>query len=259
MRTDPFISVRGLGMRYFSVNDSAGMTVLRDISFDVTQGEFVCIVGPSGGGKSTLLNLFGGFLSPSEGEILVNRKPVRGPSAERLFIFQDSSLFPWLTVAENISLGARHRTPIEREAIVEDYLRRMGLSGFARAYPRELSGGMRQRVELARALAAGPEVLYMDEPFGALDFITRMNMRNEIVRVWQVEKKTIFFVTHDLEEAVQIADRIIVMGSRTQGIQADIRVTLPRPRDVDSPDYLATRDRLYRMMGISLKVGQPVE
>ena len=155
---------------------------------------------------------------------------------------------------ENIAFGVR--AVEHRDDIVARYTEMVGLTGFENAYPRELSGGMRQRVEIARALAANPDIIYMDEPFGALDFITRMKMRADLVRIWQSEKKTILFVTHDIEEAVQLADRVLVMSKRPATIQQIVEIDLPRPRDLDSPGYLQKRDQIFRVMGMSLRVGE---
>jgi ABC-type nitrate/sulfonate/bicarbonate transport system ATPase subunit len=230
--------------------------VLERVSFEVREGEFVCIVGPSGCGKSTLLNIIGGFLTATRGEAIVEGQPVSGPDARRIFVFQENGVFPWLTVQENIGFGLGHKTGDERRKIIAHYIDMVGLNGFERSYPRELSGGMKQRVEIARALAADPEIIYMDEPFGALDFITRLKMRSDLTRIWQSEGKTILFVTHDIEEAVQLADRVLVMSKRPATIQTIVPIDLPRPRDLDSPGYLETRDRIFSAMGMSLRIGE---
>ena len=229
--------------------------VLEDINAEVEQGEFVCIVGPSGCGKSTLLNIIGGFLPATSGQVLVQGAPVSGPDPRRIFVFQENGVFPWLNVRENIAFGLQKKEPAARESIVAHYIEMVGLIGFESAYPAELSGGMRQRVEIARALAANPDIIYMDEPFGALDFITRLKMRADLVRIWERERKTILFVTHDIEEAVQLADRVLIMSRRPATIQDVIEINLPRPRDLDSPGYLEKRDRIFASMGMSLGVG----
>ncbi len=190
---------------------------------------------------------------------MVEGQPVAGPDPRRIFVFQENGVFPWLTVQENVGFGLLRKSAAERAAIVAHYLEMVGLTGFERAYPRELSGGMKQRVEIARALAANPDIIYMDEPFGALDFITRLKMRADLVRIWQSEKKTILFVTHDIEEAVQLADRVLVMSKRPATIQRIIAVDLPRPRDLDSAGYLGTRDEIFSAMGMSLRIGENVE
>jgi NitT/TauT family transport system ATP-binding protein len=230
--------------------------VLERVNLEVREGEFVCIVGPSGCGKSTLLNILGGFLVATRGDITVEGQPVNGPDPRRIFVFQENGVFPWLTVQDNIGFGLLQKPDGERARIVAHYIEMVGLGGFERAYPRELSGGMKQRVEIARALAANPDIIYMDEPFGALDFITRLKMRSDLTRIWQSEGKTILFVTHDIEEAVQLADRVLVMSQRPASIQTVVPVELPRPRDLDSPGYLETRDRIFSAMGMSLRIGE---
>ena len=207
------VTVRNLWMSFPGKKPGEQIHVLENVSAEVAHGEFVCIVGPSGCGKSTLLNIIGGFLQSTGGEALVEGEPVNGPDPRRIFVFQENGVFPWLTVRENIGFGLQGKSEIDRAQVVAHYTEMVGLGGFENSYPRELSGGMRQRVEIARALAANPDIIYMDEPFGALDFITRMKMRADLVRIWQREKKTILFVTHDIEEAVQLADRVFVMSS----------------------------------------------
>lgn len=224
--------------------------VLQNLNLKVQEGEFVCIVGPSGCGKSTLLNIIGGFLRASRGQVLIDGKPVTGPDVRRIFIFQENGVFPWLTVEDNIGFGLLNQPPAERKQIVKHYIEMMGLKGFEQSYPREISGGMKQRVEIARALAANPDILYMDEPFGALDFLTRLHMRAELVQIWQREKKTILFVTHDVEESVQLADRVVVMSKRPATIATVIDVKLPRPRDLDAPEYLSIRDEIFDIIGL---------
>lgn len=252
----PAISIRHCWLAFSGKRVGEEIPVLEDVSADVAEGEFVCLVGPSGCGKSTLLNILGGFIAADSGEVLVEGQPVHGPDPRRIFVFQENGVFPWLSVRENIAFGLRGKVEAERQKIVAHYVEMVKLTGFESAYPRELSGGMRQRVEIARALAANPDIIYMDEPFGALDFITRLKMRADLVRIWQSEKKTILFVTHDIEEAVQLADRVLVMSQRPATIQEVIKIDLPRPRDLDSPGYLEKRDQIFRVMGMSLKVGE---
>jgi len=237
----------------FPGKDGQPIDVLERVAFHVRAGEFVCLVGPSGCGKSTMLNILGGFLKETRGEIRVEGKPVVGPDPGRIFVFQENGVFPWLTVEQNVGFGLWRRSAAERDERVRHYIQMVGLGGFEKAYPRELSGGMRQRVEIARALAAEARVLFMDEPFGALDFLTRLKMRADLVRIWQAEKKTIVFVTHDIEEAVQLADRVLVMTKRPATIQAEVIVDLPRPRDLDSPGYLERRDRIFALMGMDVR------
>jgi NitT/TauT family transport system ATP-binding protein len=245
------IAVSALCLSYLGPRDGEPIHVLQQIDFKVKAGEFVCIVGPSGCGKTTLLNIIGGFLAPTKGEVLVESEPVNGPDPRRIFIFQEGGVFPWLNVRDNIAFGLDRRRRQERETSIEHYVEMVGLSGFERSYPRELSGGMRQRVEIARALAANPEIIYMDEPFGALDYITRFKMRADLIRIWQEERKTILFVTHDIEEAVQLADRVLVMTRRPATVRADVAVELDRPRDLNDPAYLQARDRIFDTMGMN--------
>ena len=252
------IAIRDLWMSFPGKRGGEQIHVLERINLEVAAGEFVCIVGPSGCGKSTLLNIIGGFLQQSRGEALVEGQSVHGPDPRRIFVFQENGVFPWLTVRENIGFGLSRTSLHDREKAVAHYTEMVGLIGFESAYPRELSGGMRQRVEIARALASNPDIIYMDEPFGALDFITRLKMRSDLTRIWQAEKKTILFVTHDIEEAVQLADRVLVMSKRPATIQEDVRIDIPRPRDLDSPGYLEKRDHIFRAMGMSLRVGESV-
>jgi ABC-type nitrate/sulfonate/bicarbonate transport system ATPase subunit len=249
------VEVRDVWMTFPGRSGNEAIHVLQQIDMDVRPGEFVCIVGPSGCGKTTLLNAIGGFLETTRGKVLVEGRPVRGPDPRRIFIFQEGGVFPWLTVRENIGFGLLRRRKTDRDRIVDHYVSMVGLSGFERSYPRELSGGMRQRVEIARALAASPEILYMDEPFGALDYITRFKMRSDLVRIWQAERKTVLFVTHDIDEAVQLADRVVVMGRRPATIRSIVEVELPRPRDIQSPGYLAARDRIFAAMGMNPATG----
>src|SRR5271165_6650906 len=245
------VSIRDVWMSYPGKRGKEPVHVLENINVDVQRGEFVCFVGPSGCGKSTLLNILGGFLNATRGTALVEGEPVRGPDARRIFVFQENGVFPWLTVEANVGFGLLRLKADERHRIVKHYIDMVGLIGFERSYPRELSGGMRQRVEIARALAANPEILYMDEPFGALDYITRFKMRDDLVRIWQAERKTILFVTHDIDEAVQLAGRVLVMSRRPATIQEDVDIDLPRPRDLNSAAYLERREQIFAAMGMS--------
>lgn len=251
---DAVVAVDDLWMS-FPGKEGQPVHVLERVSLAVRGGEFVCIVGPSGCGKSTLLNVVGGFLRGTGGRVQVEGAPVRGPDPGRIFVFQENGVFPWLTVAQNIGFGLWQLPPAERDQRVAHYVELVGLQGFERSYPRELSGGMRQRVEIARALAANARVLFMDEPFGALDFLTRLKMRQDLVRIWQQAGMTILFVTHDIEEAVQLADRVLVMSRRPATVRAEVVVDLPRPRDLDSAGYLACRDRIFAQMGMDAHGG----
>ncbi len=249
------ISVRDCWMSFNGKTPGSQVHVLERVNLEVQKGEFVCIVGPSGCGKSTLLNIIGGFLHETRGEVRVEGQPVQGPDPARIFVFQENGVFPWLTVEQNIGFGLLSKSDAEREERVTHYIAMVGLAGFEKSFPRELSGGMRQRVEIARALAADARILYMDEPFGALDFLTRLKMRADLIRIWQAEKKTILFVTHDIEEAVQLADRVLVMTRRPATVAEEVRVELPRPRDLDAPGYLAARDRIFSIMGMDAHGG----
>jgi len=245
------ISVRKLWMSFQAKTKAAQpVHVLEDISLDVRDGEFICLVGPSGCGKSTLLNILGGFLQPTEGAATIDNKAISGPDPKRIFIFQENASFPWLTVEENVGFGVKRSTEGEKRELVEHYIEMVGLTGFGKTFPRELSGGMRQRVEIARALAAEPDVLFMDEPFGALDYLTRLRLRHEVTQIWQRERRTILFVTHDVEESVQLAGRIVVMGRRPSRIRAIVPVETERPRDLADPVHRNLRDQIFDIMGL---------
>ena len=246
----PKIVLRNLCMIFSGKDTDSNVEVLDNLNLEVREGEFVCIVGPSGCGKTTLLNVVAGFLKATQGEVLIAGESVRSPDSRRIFIFQENAVFPWLTVEENIGFGVLNRSDIDRRQLITHYIDMVGLRGFERAYPRQLSGGMNQRVEIARALCANPDVLFMDEPFGALDFLTRMRMRQELIQIWERERKTILFVTHDVEESVQLADRVVVLSKRPAAIRSIIDVNLPRPRDLDSPSYLNIRDEIFHIMGL---------
>jgi len=246
------VRIRGLSKAFHT--NGHEIRVLEDIDLDVREGELVCILGPSGCGKSTLLNIVGGFLSASSGEVTIDGAPVRDPDPRRIFVFQERGVFPWLTVEGNIGFGISGLAPAEKAARIAHYVRLVGLEGFENAYPQELSGGMKQRVEVARALAVNPDVLYLDEPFGALDSITRLVMRGELLRIWEAEKKTILFVTHDIEESVQLADRVVVLSARPGSIRRIVDIDLAHPRDLSSPRYLALRDSILEEIGLAHKV-----
>lgn len=255
----PAVAVRELWMTFPGPKPGKEIRVLERINVEVRRGEFVCFVGPSGCGKTTLLNIIAGFLPATRGEVLVEGAPVRGPNPRRIFIFQEGGIFPWLTVRENVGFGLADKSAAERQGIVAHYIDMVGLSGFEGAYPRELSGGMRQRVEIARALAADPEIIYMDEPFGALDFFTRLKMRADLLRIWEQERKTVLFVTHEIDEAIQLADRVVVLSRRPATIQLAVPVDLVRPRDPDAPAYLETRGRILDAVGVSLRTGLEIQ
>jgi NitT/TauT family transport system ATP-binding protein len=246
------LEVRGLNMTFRT--EESEVRVLEDVALDVREGEFVCILGPSGCGKSTLLNILAGFLEPTSGSVRIDAEEVRGPDPRRIFVFQERGVFPWLTVEGNIGFGLGKLPREERERRIARYIGLVGLGGFEKAYPHELSGGMKQRVEVARALAVNPDVLLLDEPFGALDSITRLVMRGELLRIWQAEQKTILFVTHDIEESVQLADRVVVMTARPARIRRIVPIDLPHPRDLSSRRYLELRDGIFEEIGLAHKI-----
>jgi NitT/TauT family transport system ATP-binding protein len=234
--------------------DGNTTNVLRDINLEVGQGEFICILGPSGCGKSTLLNTIAGFLIPSAGKIRIDGEAVAGPDPRRIFVFQERGVFPWLTVEGNIAFGLSRLSRSARDQRIAHYVKLVGLEGFEKAYPAALSGGMKQRVEVARALAVNPDMLLLDEPFGALDSITRLTMRRELLRIWEAERNTIIFVTHDIDEAVQLADRIAVMSDRPATIQQIVKIDIPHPRDINSARYLELRGGIFDQLGLAHKI-----
>jgi ABC-type nitrate/sulfonate/bicarbonate transport system ATPase subunit len=234
--------------------DDKRVDVLERINLHVYEGELVCLLGPSGCGKSTLLNVVGGFLEPTSGSVRIDGERVTGPDPRRIFVFQERGVFPWLTVEGNIGFGLAKLPPEERERRVRHYVEMVGLVGFERAYPHELSGGMKQRVEVARAFAVNPDILYLDEPFGALDSITRLLLRRELLRIWEAERKTVLFVTHDIEEAVQLADRVVLFSQRPACIRRIVEIDVPHPRDLSAPRYLELRDSIFDEIGLSHRV-----
>lgn len=229
------------------------ITVLKDVSFCVGSGEFVCLVGPSGCGKSTLLRMVAGLDRPTKGDILYKGSAVGGVNLETALVFQSFALLPWLTVAENVSLGLEARGINREEGLKRAtiYIDKVGLDGFEEAYPRELSGGMKQRVGLARALVVEPKLLLMDEPFSALDALTGENLREEVLMLWQEEAgsiEAILMVTHSIEEAVSVADRVIVMSTRPGQVIGEVSIDLPRPRNRRSRKFSQVTDKIYSMI-----------
>ena len=259
--TAPKLSLRDVHVA-FSTRRGGVITAVEALSLAVRDREFVSIVGPSGCGKSTLLRVIAGLLRPTRGEILLDGAPVGGPGADRGMVFQSYTLFPWLTVQGNVEFGLRLRGVVadERRATARRFIELVGLAGFEHAYPKELSGGMQQRAAIARALANAPEILLMDEPFGALDAQTRALMQELLLHVWEQTHKTVLFVTHDIEEAILLSDRLYVMTARPGRIKTEIAVPIPRPRTVDVLDadvFIQLRRRAHQVIREeSLKVLQ---
>ncbi len=227
------LTIRNLTKTYFDPYKGTDVEAVRGISLEVQEGEFVSVVGPSGCGKSTVLNLIAGFIAPTAGDILVDDRPVRGPGPDRGVVFQSFALFPWKTVLENVAFGPKMRGvgKAEREAIAREFLALAGLADAADRYPNELSGGMQQRVGVARALANEPDVLLMDEPFASVDAQTRMTLQEELTRIWQERRPTIIVITHDVGEAVFLANRVVVLSAGR--VLDEVAVDLPRPRRWD--------------------------
>lgn len=244
------MAIEDVTLRY---GDANGVLALDDVSLKVAKNEFCVIVGPSGCGKSSLLYLAAGLNDATSGSIKVDGREVIEPGADRGMVFQSYTLFPWLTVRANIEYGPKRKgLPAEqRKQIVDQYLNEVGLASFADHYPAQLSGGMKQRVAIARALANDPAVLLMDEPFGALDSQTRGTMQKLLLRVWERQQKTVLFVTHDIDEALVLGDRVLVMTARPGKIKAEIKVDIPRPRSMDvilEPDFIALKRRILGLL-----------
>src|SRR5271169_1024807 len=225
----------------------AEVHALDNVSLTIHEGEFVCLVGPSGCGKSTLLNIIAGLEIPDSGQVLADGKPVPGPGRERMMMFQESALFPWLDVMDNLMFGLKLKPNLnnkERRELAKYYLHLVGLDKFMDASIHELSGGMKQRVALARALAPNPRVLLMDEPFAALDALTREQLYGDIQRIWEARRKTIVFVTHNVREAVCLGDRVFLLSPSPGRLREEFKISLPRPRDFNSPELAAIAQRI---------------
>jgi sulfonate transport system ATP-binding protein len=239
------LDIRGLGKRYANTQASAGeLQVLEGIDLHVPAGRFVSIVGASGCGKSTLLRLILGLDAQYEGQILLDGEPISGTGRERGIVFQDHRLFPWLTVEQNIAVGLRNApfSPKEKRELVAEHVALVGLEGFEKSWPHQISGGMAQRVAIARGLVNRPRVLLLDEPFGALDALTRSRLQNELQRIWQKERITMLLVTHDVEEAVFLGDRVVVMQPSPGRIRRTVEIDLPHPRNRSDPAFIRLRD-----------------
>lgn len=259
----PILSIEGLEKVFPSADGD--VHALENINLEVRKGEFVCLLGASGCGKSTLLRIVGGFENPSDGSAKIYGTPIESPGPDRGVVFQDYALFPWLTVAENISFGPKHRglAKSEIKETSQKYMQMVGLTQFAGKYPNTLSGGMKQRVAIARVLANDAEILLMDEPFAALDALTRAKLQEELLEIWERTNLTVIFVTHSVEEAVILSDRIVVMGAGPGHIESDISLNLPRPRDPSSIEFNDLRrdvsNQLRRHIAAAPKVRDAID
>jgi nitrate ABC transporter ATP-binding subunit len=255
----PHVAIRGVTKR-FQVGDGE-IEALARIDVAIERGELVCLIGASGCGKSTLLRVVAGFEEPTTGEVLVDGKPVTAPGSDRGMVFQDYALFPWMTVRQNIGFGPRQRQLPRKEIddIADEFVKLVGLERAANRYPCQLSGGMKQRVAIARVLANNANILLMDEPFGALDALTREQLQRELLQIWARTRVTIIFVTHSVEEAALLADRVLVMSAGPGRIESDIKVDLPRPRDVSSPELNAVRRELARRLTSHMAPARAIE
>ena len=240
------LQLKGVSKTFYTKKHQ--LTALEDISIEVKQGEFVCIIGPSGCGKSTLLNIIAGLDKPDRGEVLIDSHLVERPGPDRVVMFQDDALFPWLNVLSNVEFGmqVKNITKEKRRAIALEFLRMVHLSAFQHSYVHELSGGMKQRVALARALAINPDILLMDEPFGALDAQTREILQAELQEIWSLTEKTIIFVTHNVREAICLRNRVLVCSARPGRIKKEISIDLPRPRKLGSLELIKTSNLIMQ-------------
>src|SRR5262245_61339695 len=254
MRTK--IEVRALKKSFAS--DKGALPVVDDVSFTVREGEFVAIVGPSGCGKTTLMNMMAGFVRPDSGAVMIDGTPRSKPDSKGILISQQGSVFPWLTVRENLMFGLNGHAQSNASSIADEYAEIVGLKGFEESYPYELSGGMLKRAELARALVVKPEILYMDEPFSALDALMSLRMRNELLRILAKERHTVMLITHDVEEAIHLADRILVLSPRPTRIQATFDVSFPHPRRLSSREAQELRVAILRELGVDHEGLAPV-
>jgi NitT/TauT family transport system ATP-binding protein len=247
------IVIRNVGMTYSGITGT--VEALREVNLTIEPGEFICLVGPSGCGKTTLLNVIAGFLEPTTGEVFIENRKIRGPGPDRCVVFQQYAVFPWLTVRQNVEFGlklsANRRPAAETRHIVEHFIELVGLKEFADALPKELSGGMKQRVAIARAYAVNPQVLLMDEPFGALDAQTRQFMQESLLQILEKERRTVLFVTHGVEEATFLSTRVVVMATRPGRIREIIPIDLPYPRGAGtktSAEFIAIRARIEKVV-----------
>jgi nitrate ABC transporter ATP-binding subunit len=253
------LAIRGVTKRFAAGDEE--IEALARVDLTIAEGEFVCLIGASGCGKSTLLRIVAGFEEPTTGEVQVNGKPITGPGSDRGMVFQDYALFPWMSVKQNISFGPRQRNlpRAEIERVSSEFVRLVGLERFADRYPSQLSGGMKQRVAIARVLANDASILLMDEPFGALDALTREQLQHELLQIWARTRVTIIFITHSVEEAVLLADRVLVMSAGPGRIANDVPIDLPRPREVSSPEFNQVRRDLARRLTSHIAPGRALE
>jgi NitT/TauT family transport system ATP-binding protein len=249
------LQIENLHKRYVDSYSGEEVTAIGDVSFEVTQGEFVSVLGPSGCGKTTVLNIVAGFVEQSSGTVSVDGAPVHGPGPDRGVVFQNHALFPWKTVHGNVTFGLRMRGVgrADRDAKTAEYLRLVGLAGFEHKYPHELSGGMQQRLGVARVLANEPAVMLMDEPFASIDAQTRRKLQEDLTQIFQERRPTVFFVTHDVDEAVFLSDRVVVLSSRPSRVREIVTVELPRPRAwrtaAELPAFREIRNRITELLG----------
>lgn len=246
--SDVILELKGIDRAYIDDEDPAKtnvVEVLKDVSLEIQRGEFISIIGSSGCGKTTLLRLIGGLDRPQAGQVLLDGAPITGPDPQRGYVFQQGSLFPWLTVWQNIAAGLKARHVYrEEKSRVADYIRLIGLEGFEKTYPHQLSGGMAQRVAIARALINGPDVLLMDEPMGALDSFTRADLQEKLLEIRKGNDATMVLVTHDVDEAIYLSDRIVIMTPRPGRISEVLNVSLPHPRDRGGVEFLNLRQEI---------------
>lgn len=245
--------IRDLSKIYYDIYTGTNVAAAEDISLEIGNGEFAAILGPSGCGKTTLLNMVAGFIPPTRGEILLNGRRIQGPGPDRGVVFQSFALFPWKTVLDNVGFGLKMRgvSKEERDRVAREYIALVGLEGFENRYPHELSGGMQQRVGVARVLANKPDLMLMDEPFASVDAQTRMTLQEELTHIWEARQPTILFVTHDVEEAVFLANRVVVLTPRPGRVRETVPVDLPRPRIwqhlIEDPGY---KGLVARVLGL---------
>ncbi len=247
----PKIAVQGLN-KAFKAAKGQLLPVIDGLDFEVGEGQFVAIVGPSGCGKSTLMNILAGFEKPDSGAVLIDGQPHPGPSPQGIVISQYGSVFPWLTVQQNLMFGLGEKHGSDKAALADHYAAMVGLKGFENAYPHELSGGMLKRVELARAFIVKPEILYLDEPFSALDALMNLRMRNELLRILAEEKHTVLLITHDVDEALYMADHILVLSPRPTRIQARFELDMPHPRRLISAEMDQLREAILKELGLEM-------